>query len=198
MHLFGAAGSGLRAWPRRSLPLAVGVLALAVVAVACAGPDGSTPPSDTSATATRPASGSATQTTPAGSPNVESIAGLELQVATYPVPDVLDGEGGAELAAMLETLGLLPADVGLEVAIDPAGTLSIGRWQLPGRDADAILSAWDEAVDGAWASETLAGAAALSGRGADGSRAWAISRDGLLVYIVTDDRDLAEAAAAAD
>lgn len=198
MHLFGAAGSGLRAWPRRSLPLTAGVLGLAFAVVACAGPDGSTPPADGSTTPTRSASGSAIQTTPAGSPDVESMAGLELQVASYPVPDVLDGAGGAELAAMLETLGIQPADVDLEVAIDPAGTLAIGRWQLPGRDADAILSAWGEAVDGTWASETLAGANALSGRGTDGSRAWATARNGLLIYIVTNDRDLAEAAATAD
>jgi hypothetical protein len=196
--LFRAAGLGLRASPRRLVPVAAGVLALAFAAVACAGPDGSTPPADASATAPRPASGSATATTAPGSPTVESIAGLELQVASYPVPEVIEGEGGAELAAMLETLGLRSADVDLEVAIDPAGTLAIGRWHLPGRNADAILSAWDEAVDGAWASETFAGTDALSGRGADGSRAWVTARDGLFLYIVTDDRDLAEAAAAAD
>ena len=194
-----AAGLGLRAWPRRSLSHAGGVVAVAIIAVACGGPDGSTPPAGRSAGATTPpASSSLVEGTPSGSLAVERIADLELQVAAHDVPEVLEGEGGEQLAAMLDTLGLEPNDVKLEIAIDPDGSLAIGRWQLPDRDAGEILSAWDEAVAGAWASATLAGEDALSGRGSDGSRAWATARDGVFVYIVTDDRELAEAAAASD
>ena len=198
MIALGAVGSGLRAWPRRSLPLAACVLALALATVACGGPDGSAAPADSSSTAASQSSDGATGTAVAGNPSLERIAGLELQVASYAVPDVLDGEGGARLAGMLETLGLRSSDVALQIAIDPGGSLAIGRWQLPGRDAGAILSAWDEAVDGAWASDTLVGADALSGRDPDGNRAWVTARDGIFLYIVTDERDLAEAASAAD
>ncbi|MGH2416850.1 MAG: hypothetical protein ACRDFY_00815 [Candidatus Limnocylindria bacterium] len=189
-----AAGLGLRARPRRSLFVAAGALGLAVIAMACGGPAGSTPPADGST----PASGSLVEGSPTGSLAVERIADLDLQVAAYDVPTVLEGEGGELLAAMLATLGLEPNDVELEIAIDPDGSLAIGRWRLPERRADEILSAWDEAVDGAWATATLAGEDALSGRGSDGSRAWATARDGVFVYIVTDDRELAEAAAASD
>lgn len=193
-----AAGLGLRAWPRRSLSVAVGVLSLALIGVACGGPDGSTPPpAGRSADATALASTSLVEGSPTGSLAVERMGDLELQVAAYDVPEVLEGEGGEQLAAMLATLGIQPEDVELEIAIDPAGSLAIGRWQLSDRDADEILSAWDEAVDGTWASTTLAGEDALSGRASDGNRAWATARDELFVYIVTDDSELAEAAAAA-
>jgi hypothetical protein len=120
-----------------------------------------------------------------------------MRVTSFDVPDVLGGEGGAQLSTMLETLGLEPADVRLVIAVDPAGSLGIGRWELPGADADAILSAWDDASRGDWQSETLAGEPALFGRGPDGSRAWATARDGIFLYIATDDPSLAEAAAEA-
>jgi hypothetical protein len=129
---------------------------------------------------------------------VEQIAGLELQVASYAVPDVLEGEGGARLSAMLEALDLGPEDVLLEIAVDPDRRLDIGRWQLPGRGAGAILAAWDDAIDGEWTQDTLAGQDALRGRGTDGSQAWVTARDGLFLYIITDDPELAEAAAASD
>ena len=197
MLLFCTAGLGLRARPRRCLPLAAIAVALAATLSACGGPDVSTPPASGAATSADPSTSSPSGTGPLGDPGVERIAGLELRVASFAVPEALDAEGGAELAAMLDTLGLQASDVLLEVAIDPEGSLSIGRWQVPGAGADAILAAWEEAVDG-WTTTTLAGRDALMGRGVDGGRAWATASDGLFVYIVTDDRDLAEAAAAAD
>jgi len=125
------------------------------------------------------------------------IGALELEVAEYQVPEVLDAEGGAELGAMLETLGLATNEVSLVIAVDPADTLAIGRWKLPDRDAAAILAAWQGAAGSGWRSDTLGGEAALSGRGPDGSIAWAVARDDAFLYIVTDDRSLAEAAAEA-
>jgi hypothetical protein len=86
----------------------------------------------------------------------------------------------------------------LEVAIDPERRLDIGRWRLPDRDAEEILAAWDEAVDGNWTPVKLDGHDALRGRGTDGSNAWVTARDNLFLYIVTNDRSLAEAAAASD
>jgi hypothetical protein len=170
---------------------------LGVGAAACGGPDGSSTPRDAHGTdgATSDATiGSAG----AGAASLDRIGGLELQVSSYAVPDRLEGEGGAQLAAMLEALDLRPQDVLLEVAIDPERRLDIGRWQLPDRDAEEILAAWGQAVGGAWTEESLAGQDALRGRGTDGSHVWVSARDGLFLYIITDDRALAEAAVASD
>jgi hypothetical protein len=195
MVLFGAAGLGLRASPRRSLCLvAAGAALIAAVAACSTSADGSRPPAaDTSLVLPNPSGVAAT--IPAEAQGLQHVGGLDLQVASYDVPDVLDAEGGAELAAMLNTLGLRPTDVGLVIAVDPGGGLAIGRWELPDRDAGAILAAWGDAAGGDWDSETIAGRPALSGHGADGSLAWATAADGVFLYIVTDDRDLAEAAA---
>jgi hypothetical protein len=196
----GAAGWGLRASLRRPSrsPAGAFVLALAVALAACGGPNGSSPPttSDVS-TESGAGGGEASASVPAQARGLERIGDLDMQVASYEVPDVLGGEGGAQLSAMLETLGLEPADVSLVIAIDPGGSLAIGRWELPGADAGAILSAWDEASGGGWQTETLAGAPALYGRGPDGGRAWATARDGVFLYIATDEPSLAEAAAEA-
>jgi hypothetical protein len=195
MVSFGAAGRGLRVSSRRSLSLAAAGIALVASVAACSSaPDRSTAPAaEDSPIVSNPSVVAAT--IPAEARDLEQVGGLELQVASYDVPDVLDAEGGAELGAMLDSLGLQPTDVGLVIAVDPDGSLAIGRWELPDRDAGAILSAWGGAAAGDWDSETLAGQPALSGRGADGSLAWATARDGIFLYIVTDDRDLAEAAA---
>ncbi|HEX5591254.1 MAG TPA: hypothetical protein VFX65_13265 [Candidatus Limnocylindrales bacterium] len=112
------------------------------------------------------------------------------------MPDALGGAGGPQLQAMLEALDLTPAEVTLVMAVDRSGQLDIGRWELPGRDAAAILAAWAAAAGAGWVSATLAEEPALAGRGPDGRRAWAVARDGLFVYVVTDDPDLAAEAIA--
>lgn len=197
----GAARWGLRAPPRRSSRLAAVGLIVAAALVGCGTPTGSTSPAVAGSTVAPsgvvvdsgdPGTSSAASADAIG---LERIGGVELQVASYDVPDVLDAAGGDELTSMLETLGLQPADVSLEIAVDPAGSLAIGRWQLPDRDADDILAAWGAAAGSGWRSENLAGQPALSGLGPDGGAAWATARDGVFLYIVTDDRDLAEAAA---
>jgi hypothetical protein len=196
MVFFGAAGRGLRVSSRRSRFIAIAVGLVAAVAACTTSPDPSAPPATDGSQAVSDQSG-VTSSIPAEAQALEHVGGLDLQVAAYDVPDVLDAEGGAELGAMLDNLGLQPADVGLVIAVDPADSLAIGRWELPGRDAGSILAAWDDAAGGDWEPETIAGQPALSGHGADGSLAWATARDGVFLYIVTDDRDLAEAAAGA-
>jgi hypothetical protein len=197
----GAAGWGLRASLRRSLRLPGAALLLAAALVACGGPEGSSQPSSAAPggpdVTTDSGSGDVSASVPAEARGLERVGDLDMQVASYDVPDVLEGEGGAQLSAMLAALGLEPADVGLVIAVDPAGSLAIGRWELPGANAEAILSAWDEASGGDWQSESLAGAPALYGRGPDGGRAWATARDGVFLYIATDEPSLAEAAAEA-
>jgi hypothetical protein len=127
---------------------------------------------------------------------LDEVAGIRLESAEVDVPSVLQEPGGPELAAMLETLDLEPSEVTLLVAVDPEGRLAIGHWELPGADADAILDAWAGAAGSSWDRVTLAGAAALAGIGPDGGTAWATAADGVFRYISTDDRALAEAAAA--
>ena len=200
MLAIGAAGWGLRASLRRSLRCCGLALVLTALLVACGEADGSTSPANASGGSidlTDPSGDAAFGTAPPEARGLEQVGGLDLEVASYEVPDVLDAEGGDELSAMLEALGLQPENVSLVIAVDPAGSLAIGRWELPGSNAGAILSAWDEAAGGDWQSQTLAGEPALSGRGVDGDHAWATARDGVFLYIVTDDRALAEAAALA-
>jgi len=133
---------------------------------------------------------------PAGAVIPDRIGNLELEVVSYRVPDGLAGPGGEQLATMLRALDLTPAAVSLVIAVDRAGLLAIGRWELPGKEADAILAAWKDAAGTGWRSATLGGEPALAGRGPDGSQAWAVARDGVFVYVVTDDPPLAEEAVA--
>jgi hypothetical protein len=133
---------------------------------------------------------------PADAPIARRIANLDLDVVAYRVPDVLAEPDDRQLAAMLRALDLTPAEVSLVIGVDRAGRLAIGRWGLPGRNADAILAAWSEAAGTAWQTLTLGEERALSGRGPDGSRAWAVARDGVFVYVVTDDPALATQAVA--
>jgi hypothetical protein len=172
---------------------------LVAALAACGGPDGSDQPSTPADANGSTASGGGTVSgsVPAEAQGLERVGDLDMQVSSYDVPDVLEGERGEQLSAMLDAVGLEPADVRLVIAVDPAGSLAIGRWELPGADAGAILSAWDEASGGDWQSDTLAGEAALHGVGPDGSRAWATARDGVFLYIATDEPSLAEAAAEA-
>lgn len=126
----------------------------------------------------------------------DRIGSLELKVVPYRVPSVLDEADGRQLATMLGALDLPPAAVSLVIAVDREGRLAIGRWELPGRGAEQIGDAWREAAGTGWRSAVLAGEAALTGRGPDGSLAWAVARDGVFVYVVTDDQRLAEEAVA--
>jgi hypothetical protein len=195
-------GSGLRAASRSTSTLLGGLLLAAVIG-ACDGPAGPGPAGPSDAVDGSSAPGGAVGGTDTSGPpgsveatTLERIGGLELDVAPLAVPEALDVEGGAELAAMLAELDLAPAEVGLTVAVDPGGRLAIGHWQLPGADAGRILDAWARAAGG-WSSETLAGRPALAGRGPDDGLAWAAAADGVFLYVSTDDRALAEAAVAA-
>lgn len=125
------------------------------------------------------------------------IGELELQVASFSIPESLDGAGGEELRAMLDELELRPVDISLVVAVDAARTLAIGRWGLPGRSSEAIRSAWLDAAGESWSYTRIGRVDALGGPSPDGNRAWATAGDGVFVYVVTDDRSLAEAALAA-
>ncbi|MGH2445418.1 MAG: hypothetical protein ACRDGD_05190 [Candidatus Limnocylindria bacterium] len=205
---FLAAGWGLRALPRRTrlvgllFGLLVGLLA------ACGSPEGS---AEGSAEVLSGSPGDGLMATPGGvvidpsgsgdaagaALGLDRIGDLELQSTSYSVTDALEAEGGEELALMLESLGLEASGVELVIAVDPDGAVGISHWQLPGADAGEILSAWEAAADGSWRSETLAGAPALAGEGPDGGSAWATARDGVFLYVTTDDRTLAEAAASA-
>jgi hypothetical protein len=126
----------------------------------------------------------------------DRIGTVELEAVTYRLPDALDDAGGPQLAAMLGALGLTLADVTLVIAVDRAGLLAIGRWELPGKEAGAILAAWKSAAGPGWQPATLAGEPAIAGRGPDGKQAWAVARDGVFVYVVTEEPQLAEEAVA--
>ena len=196
----GAAGWGLRASLRRSLRRSAVAFALVAALAACGGPNGTSQPTASptdAAVSTDSGGGAVSASVPAEARGLERVGDIRMQVASYDVPDVLEGEGGEQLSAMLAAVGLEPADVRLVIAVDPAGSLAIGRWELPGADAGAILSAWDEASGDEWQADTLAGQPALHGRGPDGGRAWATARDGVFLYIATDEPALAEAAAEA-
>jgi hypothetical protein len=121
---------------------------------------------------------------------------VDLEVADFEVADALSAEGGAAVASMLQSLAITPADVELTLAVAPGGDPTISDWHLPGGSASEILDAWADSAPGTWSSTTLAGVPALSGRGLDGSSAWAVATDGRFVYIRTDDADIAEEAAA--
>ena len=186
------AGWGFRALPRH--------LAAAAVIVCLAGCGGNSSASSTA----QPGAASPDGSNVAGQPSTldggvagaalpSSVDGVELQVAAIAVPDALDGLGGPELRAMLDALDLQPSDVSLVVAVDRGDRLAIGRWSLPDRSADAILEAWADAAGDGWARLEIGGGA-LAGAGPDGSRAWATAHDGVFVYVVSDERSLAEAA----
>lgn len=192
-------GRGLRALPRLLL---VGGLAIVLLS-ACSSthPDASALPAD-GASPGQPAADGTQRPSEidggvAGAVLPTRIGDLELQVGGFSVPESLDSTGGAELRAMLDELDLTPVETSLVVAVDAARTLAIGRWGLPDRAADAILSAWLDAAGGSWSRTRVGRVDALGGPGPDGSRAWATAGDGVFVYVVTDDRSLAEAALAA-
>src|SRR5690606_2899291 len=122
-------------------PRLAGAVLLAAIVAGCGGPDGSGPPGETPALPDAPASGApgapgapathaATGSTDAFS--LDHVGGIELEVARYELPDVLEGPGGPELTAMLSSLDLDRDDVAVTIAIDPAGRLAVGYWQLPG------------------------------------------------------------------
>jgi hypothetical protein len=192
-------GRGLRALPRLLLAAGLGLVLLS--ACSSTHPDASAP----SANGASPGQAGVTGTERpsqvdggvAGAVLPTRIGELELQVGGFSVPESLDGTGGEELRAMLDDLGLTPLDISLVVAVDAARTLAIGRWGLPGRASDSILSAWLGAAGGTWSRTRVGRVDALGGPGPDGSRAWATAADGVFVYVVTDDRSLAEAALAA-
>ena len=195
------AGRGLRASPssvaRAPFVLAL-VLVLGMAACGGSGASGSAPGSGAGdgGGGSEPGSEPGSGAQPAGAVIPDRIGNLKLEVVSYRVPDGLAGPGGEQLATMLRALDLTPAAVSLVIAVDRAGLLAIGRWELPGKEANAILAAWKDAAGTSWRSATLGGEPALAGRGPDGSQAWAVARDGVFVYVVTDDPPLAEAAVA--
>jgi len=196
--LHAGAGWALRGSPRASAIAALAlVVVLGVAACGDSGSAGSAPRPGAGDGSAAGSVGSASDSTdPAGALLPDRVGDVELEVVSYRVPDALDGVGGPQLATMLGTLDLTPADVSFVMAVDRAGLLDIGRWELPGKDADAILVAWKEAVGTGWRSAPLGGEPALAGRGPDGRQAWAVARDGVFVYVVTDDPRLAEEAVA--
>lgn len=192
-------GRDPRVPPHRTRPF-IGGLLLAAVLVACGStaPDGSARPGSSGDPGVTGPEGSGAAAAGGGTTSgfsLDRVAGIDLEVSPLTVPESLDLDGGPQLAAMLEALGLGPSQVGLTVAVDPAGRLAIGHWQLPGASADAILDAWAGASG--WAETTLGGRPGLSGTGPDGGSAWASAADGVFLYISADDRSLADAAAAA-
>ena len=193
------AGRGLRASPssvaRAPFVLAL-VLVLGMAACGGSGASGSAPGSGAGDGGGDGLSEPGSGAQPAGAVIPDRIGNLKLEVVSYRVPDGLAGPGGEQLATMLRALDLTPAAVSLVIAVDRAGLLAIGRWELPGKEANAILAAWKDAAGTSWRSATLGGEPALAGRGPDGSQAWAVARDGVFVYVVTDDPPLAEAAVA--
>ena len=202
--LTSGAGRVLRDPPREpARALAALALVLALGVAACGGP-GSAASSprpgaggDAGGAAAGGSGGAASASEdPAGALMPDRVGDLDLEVVSYRVPDVLDAVGGPQLEAMLGTLGLAPADAAVVMAVDRAGLLAIGRWELPGKDAEAILGAWKEAAGSGWESAPLGGEPALTGRGPDGRQAWAVARDGVFVYVVTDDPGLAAEAVA--
>lgn len=198
--LHSSAGRALRSSPRtRAWAFSALALVVSLSGAACAGADGSgsAPHSGTGADTGSDTSSSLGSNDPSRALLPDRIGDLELEVIEYRVPDALDVVGGPQLETMLAALDLSAADVSLVMAVDRASVLAIGRWGLPGRNAAAILAAWSEAAGSAWQSETLGGEPALAGSGPDGRRAWAVARDAIFVYVVTDDPNLAEQAISA-
>lgn len=201
---------GLRASPPSPL-----VALLALLLVACGGPEGSDAPRGATTAAASAASAGANADVgggadaDAGSPapdrgsagasvsgELARLGGVDLEVAPYPVETALAAEGGGAIASMLSSLGLDPADVELTLAVAPGGDPTVSDWRLPGVSADAILEAWAGSAPGTWSPATLDGVPALSGSGPDGSTAWAVAADGRFAYIRTDDHAVAAEAAA--
>lgn len=195
---------GLRASPPSSLTW---TLALALLLVACGGPEGPNGPNEppsgshsafaaaggTADDPAAPASGSGSDSSPAGrAGDLRRLGSQDLETAPYPVEDALAADGGVAVASMLRALGVDPADVDLALAVGAGGDPTISDWHLPGASAEAILAAWRTSAPGSWSSTTLGDAAAMAGEGLDGSSAWAVATDGRFVYIRTEQRALAE------
>jgi hypothetical protein len=125
------------------------------------------------------------------------VGNHDLEQLAFEVPEVLSGDGGREMTAMLDALGLRPSDVSLVLAYARDGALAIGRWELPRKPAADISAAWDHAAGAGWRADELGSEAALTGQGADGRRAWAVARDSVFLYVVSDDAALAATAVAA-
>ena len=193
-----SAERGLRASLRSSL--LIGLVALA--AVACGGPTGSTSAAAPSASARggvfTPEPGvSAAAGVPERSAALTRIGGVDLEVVDFSVEEALGAEGGDTVSAMLADLGIVAGDVELSVAVAPGGDPAISDWLLPGVSADDILGAWKAAAPGEWGSATLDGLAALEGSGPDGTRAWAFALDERFVYVRTEEKSIATEVAAA-
>lgn len=198
---------------RASLPpMICAVLTLALLLVACGGPDGSAGPQDPTtagqSAGARSSPGARSSAGEVGSTpasdrsaggeggDLARLGGADLEVAPYPVADALAAEGGDAIGSMLRALRVEPANVELTLAVAPGGDPTISDWRLPGASGEAILEAWAASGPGTWSSSTLAGLPALAGDGPDGSSAWAVAIDGRFVYIRTDDLAIAEEAAA--
>ncbi len=195
-------GRGLLALPRATF-VALSVAA-AMLLTACGQPHASrrdSPPTPMVGTAQGGSSFEASGPSGSGETNglgagvvlPTRIGGVDLTVTTYDGPAEFEGSGADEFRAMLEELGVESRDVSLVMAVDGSGALAIGRWAIPGRNADTILSAWLAATSG-WVVVPLDQLPAATGTGPDGSRGWAAARDGVFIYVVAQDRSLAQAA----
>jgi hypothetical protein len=194
------AGRGFWASPRRWVIL-VGALAVVLVVLAVViltrGPSarsgGEGTASAGAAVATTGQGGQITGTVP-GFPT--SVGGVNLVAGKYRAADILDKPGGEVISAFLARIGVSPSAATLTAAVDHDQRLSIGVWDVPGSGASELLDSW-KGVAGAdgWQSESVAGESVLVGTDTATKRpAYVGTTDGQLLYIVTSERSLAEAA----
>ena len=178
----------------RNFTVAVATLALALLLVACGGPEGSASPTTSAPDVASSPGGEVTggSSVPTRSADLTEIGGVELTVVDYSVDDALAAEGGDAIRDLLDDLGIASSDVELSLAVAPGGDPTISDWHIPNASAEALLEAWEAAAPGAWEADDLAGVPALEGSGVDGSNAWVVASPDRLVYVRTDDRATAE------
>ena len=197
-----AAGRGPLASPRR---WAILVGALAIVAIALTafvltrGP--ATSRGDGAAAGASAGGAAGASTGPGGQvigtvPGFpSSIGGVSLVAGQYSASAILDKPGGAPISALLTRLGVDSSKTRLTAAVDHDQRLSIGVWEMPGASASSLVDGWKAVAGGGWESQSIAGQSVLVGTDASTSHpAYVTAADGRLIYIVTAERPLAEAA----